>query len=92
MKNTIFSVQLQPVNTNCGPGLVNTNLVPEPVNTNWGPGPVNTNLGPEPVNTNLGSGPGAKQTAGDREIQIPSFCRSNRMFVDVFIGCVARSY
>ena len=59
LKSTIFSVQLQPVNTNCGPGLVNTNLVPEPVNTNWGPGPVNTNLGPEPVNTNLGSGPGA---------------------------------
>ena len=45
----------EPVNTNWGPGQVNTNLVSGPVNTNWGPAPVNTNLGP---------GPGAKQSAG----------------------------
>ena len=45
------------VNTNQGPGLVNTNRGP-------GPGPVNTNW-------ETGPGPGAKQRAGGQEIQIP---------------------
>ena len=45
-------------------------------NANWRPGPVNTNWGPGPVNTNWGPGlrPGAKQRAGDQEIQIPIVC------------------
>ena len=43
---------------------------PGSVNTHWGSGPVNTNLVPGPVNTNRGPGLGAKQTAGDQEIQI----------------------
>ena len=45
------------VNTNQGPGLVNTNRGP-------GPGPVNTNW-------ETGPGPGTKQRAGGQEIQIP---------------------
>ena len=47
--------------------------MPGPVNTNLGSGPVNSNWGPGPINTNLGPGPRAKQSAGDREIQMPLF-------------------